>query len=358
MQDPTTASPETWHRAALLMEVGRPKALARRLAQPDLLAAPDADALARCRQALAERDLWPWVPPGEVVPLLLVRGRLPSAPGIAVVGTRSTDPYGLACAARVARDAVDLGRSVVSGGAEGCDAAAHRAALDRGGHTVVLLGFGHDTTYPAIHRGLFEEIVASGGALVSPWWPTVRPARHQFLARNRLIAALSEVVVVVRARARSGALSTAKAALQLGRTLMAVPGGVGEALSLGPNQLLAEGARALTGPGALAAALGTKAPRGLRTWPTRDLGEAAPWRTEASSEPSTRFDPAPDARRVLDILCNDGSLDLDALLGQTGLGVDTLLAALTDLEVAGLVEQVPGQRYAARTSVRPLAEQG
>jgi len=121
---------------------------------------------------------------------LLVRGVLPQAM-VAVVGARASDPYGLELARKLAMELVARGIAVVSGGAEGCDGAAHLGALDAHGQTVVVLPAGHDHLYPEHHAPLFERVVAQGGALVSAYWPTTRIARHQFLARNRVIARLA-----------------------------------------------------------------------------------------------------------------------------------------------------------------------
>ncbi len=314
---------------------------------------------ARWAPELARRDLRPARGADEAgAPVLLVRGRLPDLAGVAVVGARAADPYGEAVARRVARDAVELGLPVVSGGAEGCDAAAHEAALEAGGPTVVVLGAGHDHPYPARHRDLFEAVVGAGGAVVSAFWPDVRPAKHRFLLRNRVIAWLSAVTVVARAGGRSGALSTAAAARALGRPVLAVPGNVGEALSAGGNGLLADGARALVGPRDLARALGLADEAGSLTegWSVRHLGDPSPWPWEETPEDvgEERWGGAPEpaalaaeAQLVLETLRSRGSLDLDGLLMQTGLGIDLLVATLMDLDVGRQVERLPGERWRA-----------
>lgn len=330
-----------WRRTALLGRHPDPRRLAKAL---DADERPDAGEVARARDALQRRGLWPWQPPGAAIaPVLLVRGRLPAEPGVAIVGARASDPYGLACAARVAQDAVALGRAVVSGGAEGCDAAAHEAAIRAGGRTVVVLGAGHDHLYPAEHRDLFERAVERGGAVVSAFWPTLRPARHRFLERNRVIAALAAVTVVARASARSGALSTARAALELGRPVLVVPGDVGLGLSAGGHGLVAAGARLVTGIADLARALGQDA-RGR--WQVSHARAPDPW-PEAAGQPPGDFAPpdTPEVAQVAAALGQVASLDLDGLVVQTGLAIDSLVAALVELEVGGRVEQVPGQRY-------------
>lgn len=292
--------------------------------------------------ALETRGLDTWIPtPTGFPPVLLVRGRPPARAGVAVVGSRATDPYGLSCARRVAEDAVRYGRSVISGGAEGCDAAAHRSALAHGGHTTVVLGAGHDHPYPRHHQALFEEIVHHGGCVISPFWPTTPPARYRFLLRNRVIAALAKVTVVVRAGVRSGALSTARAARDLGRTVLAVPGDVGEALSQGPHALLNQGALALTGPSQLGRVLDQQGPW---AWPVRHRGNGAPWPDERRVSVDAGGDLSAPARRVLALAYPNVLLDLDELVMQTGLTVEEVLSATLELELAGLLEHHPGQR--------------
>ncbi|PKN55779.1 MAG: DNA-protecting protein DprA [Deltaproteobacteria bacterium HGW-Deltaproteobacteria-14] len=333
-------SGEAWRRAEALAALGTGERVARWLSG----ALPCPAAPRGWERALRERELWPWVPPPEAGPLLLVAGAEPG-PGVAVVGSRATDPYGVAVARQVASDAVRLGRWVVSGGAEGCDAAAHEAALEAGGRTVVVLGGGHDRPYPAAHRGLFRRVVEGGGALVSAYWPTTPVARHRFVARNHVIAGLSEVVVVARARVRSGALVTARAARAVGRPVLAVPGDVGEGLSGGPHALLDAGAQALTSSRGLARALGVAA-LGLESWPVRHHGAGAPWsRVSAIVEVDGGAD-GPTEAAILGALGLESGLDLDAMVVRTELPVDAVASALLDLELSGRIHRLPGDRYA------------
>lgn len=341
---------DLWARVGLLAREGDTEAVAHALARGDT---GDPAAGRAQGAALAQRGLRPWVPPGgdaAGVPILLLQGRPPPPLAVAVVGARASDDYGLACAARVAGDAVALGAAVVSGGAQGCDAAAHRAALAAGGLTAVVLPAGHDHPYPACHRPLFAEVVAGGGAVLSPCWPTARPVRLRFLKRNRVIAALASAVVVARAGARSGALSTAREARELGRTLLAVPGNVGEGLSQGPNGLLAGGASAVTSRRELARALGVPGRRGTGEWPVTHLGEPSPWPGDGAVELAEASALGPVAAAVFEQLSAVRCLDLDSLLVATGLSVEELVAALSELEIAGWVDALPGRRYGARRS--------
>jgi DNA processing protein len=182
---------------------------------------------------------------------LWVRGpvRLDELSGsVAVVGSRSATTYGADVAADLAADTTAAGRPVVSGGAFGIDQAAHRGALAGGGPTVAVLACGADRVYPASHRQLIEHLAATG-AVVSETPPGGAPMRIRFLARNRLIAALSVGTVVVEAAVRSGALNTANWAARLNRVVMGVPGPVTSASSQGVHQLVRTGAATLVTSG-------------------------------------------------------------------------------------------------------------
>ena len=161
---------------------------------------------------------------------------------MAIVGARRPTPYGEAVAERLACDLARAGVVVVSGLALGVDAAAHEGALLAGGRTVAVLGTGVDLVYPRANAGLANRILQREGALVSQFPDGTPPRRPNFPRRNWTIAALSELVVIVEAAERSGALITAEAALALDRTVMAVPGSVFSPLSVGCHQLLRDGA--------------------------------------------------------------------------------------------------------------------
>ena len=163
-------------------------------------------------------------------------------PGLAVVGARKATPYGLSCARRFARIAAEKGVNIISGGARGCDAEAHRAALDAGGKTVVFLGCGCDFVYPSEHAGLFQRIIDTGGAIVSEQSWAKSPMPYMFRERNRLIAGLAQAVLIVEAGLPSGTFSTADEALDAGKEVLVVPGAITSATSYGSNRLLFQGA--------------------------------------------------------------------------------------------------------------------
>ena len=179
------------------------------------------------------------------------------APGLAVVGARKATPYGLAAARLFAGWAAEKGVTIVSGGAIGCDQQAHRAAIERGGRTVAVLGCGADVDYPRGATELLDEL-RSGvfGCVISelPWG--VPPARWAFARRNRIIAGLSEAVLVVEASLPSGTFSTADFALDAGRSVLVVPGSIFAPECRGSNRLLRQGATPITDVSDLASELG------------------------------------------------------------------------------------------------------
>lgn len=185
---------------------------------------------------------------GETRPLgLWVYGQLDALqlPSIAVVGARSSTHYGEWAAADIAAGIAAAGWCVISGGAYGIDAAAHRGALAANGRTIAYLAGGVDIPYPRSNELLFRAMTEAG-ALVSESPPGAQPLRHRFLVRNRLIAAASMATVVVEARLRSGASATASHAASLGRDVMAVPGAITSAASAGCHQLIRDGAVLVT----------------------------------------------------------------------------------------------------------------
>ena len=177
------------------------------------------------------------------------------AEGLAVVGARRATPYGRGCAKRFAAAAAERGVAIISGGARGCDAVAHEAALAAGAPTVAFLGGGCNQLYPAENAGLFQRIVAAGGAVVSEHEWDFPPQPHTFRARNRLIAGLSRATLIVEAGLPSGTFSTADEALLAGREVWVVPGAITSAASKGANRLLYQGALPIVDDEAFADAL-------------------------------------------------------------------------------------------------------
>lgn len=179
-------------------------------------------------------ELAPHVPPAKLYADGLP---VPAAPAIAIVGTRRPTAAGLDAARSFARSLAEAGLVVVSGFAVGIDAAAHRAAIDAGGHTVAVLGCGLDVAYPRRNAALRRALLA-GGTMLTEYPDGTPPLKHHFPLRNRIIAGLSLGVVVVEGALASGALVTARLALDANRSVYAVPGSVRNAMAEGPNELV------------------------------------------------------------------------------------------------------------------------
>lgn len=254
---------------------------------------------------------------------LAVRGRVdPERPAVSLVGARRATTYGTGVAAWLAEAAADVGVRVVSGGAVGVDAAAHQATLGRPGATTVVLGCGHGVAYPRPHArrgGLFDRVVDAGGAIVSESLPLDAPRAHRIRARNRIVAALADAVVVIEGGATSGSLLTATAALERGRSVLAVPGDVRAPGSEAPHRLLAEGAAPCTSP--------------------RDLLESVGGQVRAASHGSEAVTNLPaEVHREL-AASWPRAVRLEDLAGRAGQPVGSLLAALTRAKVAGEVAE-------------------
>lgn len=162
--------------------------------------------------------------------------------GIAVVGARKATPYGLSCTEHFASLAAKQGITIISGGAYGCDSAAHKAAIKQGGKTVVFLGGGCNYIYPPNNKKLYQEIIDKGGAVVSENGWNYKPMRHTFLKRNRLIAGLAKATLITEASVPSGTFSTADFALKYNKDVLAIPGAITNPGSAGCNKLIAQGA--------------------------------------------------------------------------------------------------------------------
>jgi len=281
-----------------------------------------------------------------VPPLALwVRGDQPLADlvgrSVALVGSRASTAYGEHVAAELAHGLGERGWTTVSGGAYGIDAAAHRGALAAGAPTVAVLACGVDRAYPGAHSALFSRIL-DDGLLVSEWPPGCAPLRHRFLVRNRLIAALTQGTVVVEAAARSGALATGHRAASLGKAVMAVPGPVTSAMSVGCHELLRNPERSavlVTNAAEVVEAVGAIG---------GDLAESPP-------RPSTPRDSLSDvARRVLDACPVRLGVPPERLAAVAGCEVVDVLRVLPVLELHDLVEWTgTGWRVAPVTRARP-----
>jgi DNA processing protein len=205
---------------------------------------------AGCRAVLLGDEDYPTVllDIGDPPDALFVRGTLPDGPGVGIVGTRRCTSYGRRLAAGYGRAVAEAGWVAVSGLARGIDGAAHEATVAAGGIGVAVLGSGIDVVYPSEHRTLLAGLLEAGGAVVSEYPPGTRPNGWRFPPRNRIIAGLSAVVVVVESAVTGGALVTATRAAEQGREVFATPGDVGRESSAGCNLLIRDGALPVLDP--------------------------------------------------------------------------------------------------------------
>jgi DNA processing protein len=187
-----------------------------------------------------------------------VLGTLPKDNLVAIVGTRRCSPYGEQITYQLAGELAKAGITIVSGLAIGIDSIAHRAAIDAGGRTVAVVAHGLDRMYPPKHKNLAKEILATGGAIVSEYELGTPPAKHRFVDRNRIIAGLSQAVIITEAGEGSGALITANRAKDT-RMVMAVPGNITSQYSVGPNNLIRNGAIPITSSTDILSQLGFQA---------------------------------------------------------------------------------------------------
>lgn len=244
---------------------------------------------------------------------------------IAIVGTRHASEGGRRFAYKLAGDLARDGVTVVSGMAEGIDSAAHKGALDAGGPTIAVWGTPLDQVYPKTNRELAEQIKAKG-VIYSEYFPDTEPNPAHFPERNRIISGLSEGIVVIEAGKKSGALITARCALDQGRELFAVPGSPGAGRSFGTNELIKSGARLLTG--------------------VADIFEELPrLKGEISAH---KFRQMPDLTeielRMVDLL-SSGPLQIDNLSRQADLPVSEAMEFLLALELKGVVQELTGKRF-------------
>lgn len=272
---------------------------------------------------------------------LYVRGDLSAVRAghaAAIVGSRGCTAYGVEQAQRFALGLAQAGLCVVSGGARGIDAAAHDAALRVGARTVAVMGCGLSRCYPPEHAELYERIVEGGGALVSELPMRTNPSAENFPARNRIISGLSLGVVVIEAGRGSGALITARLALEQGRESMAVPGRVDSPSSEGSNGLIRDGGAALaTSPGEVVAAL-DRAAAVLGATVEGAIGPVMRVEAARSEAPAARGLPGglTEAQRLI-YEALDEPRTVDELTRATGLEASALLAETTVLEVRRLV---------------------
>ena len=262
-------------------------------------------------------------------PVLYVKGELrENTKAVAIVGSRSASDYGRRIARDLAGGLSAFGFTVVSGMARGIDGSAHESALAAGGRTVAVLGCGVDRAYPPEHAALYRRILAQG-AIISELPIGARPMAFNFPARNRLISGLSLGVIVVEATEKSGSLITASMAVEQGREVFAVPGLVGSSRSRGAHRLLRQGAK-------------------LVETVNDVIEEIAPQLVGRASAPLKRAlpDNVPIEARQIFALLEEGELQIDELIEGSGLTPSKVSQILLELELHGVLRQLPGKRYA------------
>ncbi len=306
--------------------------------------------------------------------VLYVAGRLESPTGVsifderlpvvAVVGTRRASHYGMEMAEAIGRGLASSGIIVASGMARGCDTAAHRGALSVGGLTMAVLGTGVDTVYPAENKRLYEEIKESG-LVLSEFPMGTAPLPMNFPLRNRIISGLSLAVVVVEAPLRSGAMMTARMALDEGRDVFALPGHAGSQKGSGTNKLIKDGAILVESAEDIIKALSSdqvgggvgqrqiKKRRNLNNNSEQPLliSEQMLEDQHSTLKAAVQPDASPaictEEALVIGLL-DDGPMHIDSIVEKTGIAVQKLSGLLLDMELKGVVAQKPGKLFIKR----------
>ncbi len=293
--------------------------------------------------------------------VLYVKGRMPvmdEEAAIAVVGTRECTPYGTACGERLGRELAASGAVVVTGLARGVDSAAARGALRAGGSVVGVTGGGLDVVYPPENGDLYAD-VAARGVLLSEYPPGSPPDKAHFPVRNRIMSGLSVAALVVEAPGHSGALITARLALEQGREVYAVPGPIDAPDSVGCNRLIRDGAGLAAEGWDILRDFQERFPEKLR--PARKLPAWTPLPTRRRAEPRRKPAPEPekapalravsregltdDQIALLGVLEPEGPVQVDDLIESTGIPARRVSSALTMLEIDGCVRQHDGKGY-------------
>ncbi len=261
---------------------------------------------------------------------LFVRGSLPdpNRPAVAIVGARTCTSYGEKMALRFGQTLAEAGVQVISGMARGIDGAGQRGAITGGGTTYGVLGGGVDICYPRENIGLYMDMQKQGG-LLSEQLPGSAPKPAYFPARNRIISGLSDVVLVLEAREKSGSLITADMALDMGKDVYALPGPVTSSLSAGCHRLIRQGAGILLGPEDLLEELGLA---GIRS------------SDRASREPAAGKE-AKDSRSLICQYLNEFPKGIEELTRESGLSPQVLMRELVELELEGKVQEVSKNFY-------------
>jgi len=266
------------------------------------------------------------------------------APCIGVVGSRRCSTYGENASEMLARDLAENGICVVSGLARGIDTAAHRGAIRGKGRTIAVLGTGIDTVYPKENAKLVDEILESGGAIVSQFPLETPPLKDNFPYRNRIISGLSLGILVVEASERSGSLITARLAMEQNREVMAVPGNITSKNSFGTNYLIKSGAKLVQQWQDVVVELPAEISAAILP-PKIDKTETSEKPPQPELAPANLSE---NERTIWLLLSPDEATHIDVLLEESGLSFGDLNTALLGLEMRELVRILPGKNYARK----------
>lgn len=259
---------------------------------------------------------------------LYVAGKLPEKrlTSVAIVGTRKPTSYGKEVTQQLAYELARRGVVIISGLALGVDGIAHRSALEAGGTTIAVLGNGLPSIYPSTHKGLAEQIITKGGAIISEYEEGTPPIGFRFLERNRIVSGLADAIIITEAASRSGTLNTASHALEQGKEIFVVPGNITSPLSAGCNALLRQGATPVT--------------------KTDDILEviASDLLSPQSALPLGNT----TAETTIISLLQSGVRDGDELQQKSQLGAPELAEALTMLEIDGTIRSLGANQWTLR----------
>jgi DNA processing protein len=269
--------------------------------------------------------------------LLYVRGdaSILNAPSLSIVGTRRPTVYGTQMAERMGRDLAKRGLVIVSGLARGVDGIAHRGATSAGGRAIGVLGTGIDVCYPKENKKLYEKVLERG-AIISELPTGSHPAPENFPVRNRIIAGMPLGVVIVEGKQYSGSLITARLAMEFGREVFGVPGNATQETSFAPNQLIKQGAKLVTSAEDVIEELPTPVRAALVQAEVLESEQRNLLAADGLS---------PTEKRIYELLSAEESRHIDDLLETTGLNSSEVLATLFELEMKGIIRQLPGKQF-------------
>lgn len=271
-------------------------------------------------------------------PVLLYVGGDPQVlnlPSLSIVGTRKPTQYGSQMAERLGRDLAARGLLIVSGMARGIDAIGHHGALAVNGRAIGVLGTGIDVCYPKENKKLYEKVLERG-AIISEFPLRTHPAPENFPVRNRIVAGMPLGVVVVEGAQYSGSLITARLAMEFGREVFGVPGNVTQPVSFAPNQLIKQGAKLVTNAEDVIEEL----PTPVRAALVQAERPEAEQRNRMAAAALT-----PPQKKLYDLLSTDEPRHIDDIVECSGLNSSVVLATLFDLEMKGMIRQLPGKQF-------------